>query len=86
MSVPLRILFSNEDVAYQEFHRFAPLELESVSGCSRKRDGASHVLLLELYDRSSLPVFLAACRQSPGVVDVVDITEQEFWTAPSNAI
>jgi hypothetical protein len=86
MSVPLRILFSDEDLAYQEFHGFAPLDLEIVSGYSRKRDGASHALLLHLHDPLNLPSFLAACRQSPGVVDVVTISEQEFWKAPSNSI
>jgi hypothetical protein len=86
MSIPLRIVFSDEDSAYNEFRDFPPLDLQSVSACLRKRDGASHVLLLDLRDPAELPVFLAACMSLPGVVKVVDITELEFVRAPSNSI
>ncbi len=84
--VPLRIRFTDDLQAYEAFHTIMPEHDESITGHSRKRDGASHVVLLALSDRAALSEFIAVCRQHPHVTEVTPITEAEFWAAPSNAI
>lgn len=84
--VPLRIRFTDDLSAYEAFHAIMPEHDRRISGYSRKRDGASHVVLLALNDPAALPGFIAFCRQHPQVTEVAPITEAEFWAAPSNAI
>ena len=83
---PLRIRFVDAEHAYERFHHFPPHDLEYVERMSRKRDGDSQVMLLEVPTDANLQQFLALCREEDGVVDVFPITEEEFWRAPSNAI
>ena len=56
------------------------------SDCSRKRAGDSQMILLRLEDGSQLEGFLRLCNEHPAIVEVVPISEEEFWKAPSNAI
>ena len=86
MQYPLQITFTSEAVAYKRFHEFPPGSLDYVEGWSRKRDGASQVLLLRLASPEDLPRFVALCHAQPDVLSVVPITDSEFWAAPSNAI
>jgi hypothetical protein len=44
------------------------------------------VLLLHLSSEARLQDFRALCSQHPDIVEVVNITEDEFWRTPSNAI
>jgi hypothetical protein len=82
---PLRIRFVDADRAYERFHHFPPY-LDYVERMSRKRDGDSQVMLLEVPTRAHLQEFLALCRQEGSIAEVLPITEEEFWRAPSNAI
>lgn len=86
MNHRLRIDFTDEETAYRLFHEFPPGDLPYLEGWSRKRHGASHVLLLRVSSEGDLGRFVALCRSHPAVVRVVTITEAEFWAAPSNAI
>ena len=88
-TIPLRIRFANEDLAYERFHSFPPDDVHGIGGfegCSRKRDGDSQVILLRLTSEANLQDFLALCRKERGIVEVLPITEDEFWRAKSNAI
>jgi len=85
-TVPLRIRFVDEQVAYDVFETFPPEDLHYVEGWSRKRDGDSQLVLLRLADERHLESFLALCRQTAYVVEVIPITEIEFWSAQSNAV
>jgi hypothetical protein len=83
-TVPLRIRFASERVACEVFDSFPPEDLDYVEGWSRKRDGDCQVLLLHLADERFLEPFLALCRRTADVVEVMPIAEAEFWNAPSN--
>ena len=82
----LRVTFRDVDSAYALFHTFMPDDLDYFTRVARKRDGASHVILLGIPPEHSLSDFLDLCRDHPDVTDVRTITEEEFWRAPSNAI
>jgi hypothetical protein len=81
----VRIRFSDEKAAYYQYHIFPP-DLDYVSGCSRKRDGASQVMLLTLRSKKHLDDFIAVCRRNPHFVGIETISEEEFWKAPSNGV
>jgi hypothetical protein len=83
---PLRIRFRSPDRAYDLFHSFPPDDLDWIEGHSRKRDGDSQVMLLNLSSEARLQDFRRLCAEHPDIVEVVSITEDEFWRAPSNAI
>lgn len=85
-TVALRIRFVDEQVACDVFESFPPDDLDYVDAWSRKRDGATQVILLSLRDERDLEVFLGLCRRTADVVEVVPITESEFWKTPSNAV
>jgi len=84
-TVPLRIRFRDEQAAYYQYHLFPP-ELDYITGCSRKRDGASQVLILSLRSRKHLDDFIAVCRSNPHFVSIEEISEEEFWKAPSHGV
>jgi len=84
-TVPLRIRFRDEQAAYYQYHLFPP-ELDYVNGFSRKRDGASQVLILSLRSRKHLDDFIAVCRSNPHFVSIEEISEEEFWKAPSHGV
>jgi len=83
--IPLRIHFRDKQAAYYQFHLFPP-ELDYITGWSRKREGASQLLLLTLRSRSYLDDFIAACRRNPHFVRIEEISEEEFWKAPSHGV
>ncbi len=83
---PLRVRFRSVDRAYELFGWFPPDDVDWIEGHSRKRDGDSQVMLLHVASEARLQDFLALCRDHPDIVEVVPITEQEFWAAPSNAV
>jgi hypothetical protein len=80
---PLRIQFRDDSRSHFFFHTFEPYSYDYVEGYSMKRDGASHVLLLNMASESDFALFAAACRSHPDVVDVRTITEEAFWHADS---
>ena len=82
---PLRIRFTDADCAYERFHHFPP-ESDFIEGMSRKRDGDCQVMLLRVASETHLQDFLALCQAESGIVEVLQITEAEFWNAPSNGI
>lgn len=82
---PLRIRFTDAECAYERFHQFPP-DTDFIDGMSRKRDGDSQVILLRVASETCLQDFLALCRAENSIVEVLPITEDEFWSAPSNAI
>jgi hypothetical protein len=82
----VRIIHIDEQKAYDVFHQFEPLELAGSGGGSRKRDGRTQVIILRGISQERFRQFREACLAHPSVVDVVEITEDEFWRAPSNAI
>jgi hypothetical protein len=83
---PLRIRFVDADHAYERFHSFPPGDVNYIEGWSRKRDGDSQMILLQLASEAHMQDFLALCRQESSIVEVVPITEDEFQKAKSNAI
>ena len=83
--VPVRIHFRDEQAAYYQYHLFPP-ELDYITGYSRKRDGASQVLILSLRSRKHLDDFIAVCRSNPHFVSIEQISEEEFWKAPSHGV
>jgi hypothetical protein len=83
--VALRIRFSSATRAYELFHSFPP-DLDYLEGCSAKRDGDCKVMRLYLSSPERLQDFLDLCAAHPDIVNVTQITEEEFWRAPSNAI
>ena len=83
---PLRVRFSSADRAYELFSSFPPQDLDWIEGHSRKRDGDSQVVLLHLSSEERLQDFFELCERHPEITEVVPITEDEFWRAPSNAI
>jgi hypothetical protein len=83
--VALRIRFTNQDAAFYLFSNFPGEDLDYVGGCSRKRDGDSHVMLLTLPSRKHLDNFIEVCRRNPHFVGAEIISEEEFWKAPSNS-
>jgi hypothetical protein len=83
---PLRIRFKDIEHAYSLYHTFEPYSFDYVEGYSMKRDGPTHVMLLSVASDADLTRFTAACRSQSEVVDVLAITEEEFWDAPSNAV
>lgn len=82
---PLRIRFTDAQCAYERFHQFPP-ETEFIEGMSRKRAGDCQVMLLKVPRETCLQDFLALCRAESSIIEVLHITEDEFWRAPSNAI
>lgn len=97
--IAVRVEFIDEETAYKRFHTFEPLD--RLDRYSRKRDGSSHVILIHSIDdvsaiadetshqpSSDVPAksFLEGCKADPDVIGVENITEKEFWDAPSNAI
>ncbi len=82
----LRLRFADVIHAYERFHRFPPDDLDYVQRMSRKRDSDSQVMLLEVPTDAHLQQFLALCREEDSIVEVLTITEEEFWSAPSNSI
>ena len=83
---PLRIRFVDEDHAYERFHSFPPDDIDYIEGWSRKRDGDSQMILLDIASDKHMQDFLDLCRQDAHIVEVVPITEEEFQRAKSNAI
>ncbi len=83
---PLRVRFKSADLAYELFYSFPPQDLDWIEGWSRKRDGDSQVILLRVSSEERLQDFLALCKKNRDITAVVQITEDEFWRAPSNAI
>lgn len=83
---PLRIRFVDDAHAYRQFHSFPPEGVDYIEGWSRKRDGDSQLILLHLARGARLQEFLALCRQEPGILEVTQISEEEFRRAPSNAV
>lgn len=84
-TIPLRIRFRDEQAAYYQYHLFPP-ELDYINGFSRKRDGASQVLILSLRSRKHLDDFISVCRSNPHFVSIEEISEEEFWKAPSHGV
>lgn len=82
----LRITFRDVVSAFASFHTFMPNDLDYFTRVARKRDGASHVLLVGIPPEHRLSEFLDFCRAHPDVTEVRTITEEEFWRAPSNSI
>lgn len=82
---PLRIRFTDAKRAYEKFHQFPP-DADFIDGISRKRDGDCQVMLLNVAEETCLQDFLALCQAESSIVEVLPITETEFWNAPSNAI
>jgi hypothetical protein len=83
---PLRVRFIDADHAYEYFHSFPPDDIDYLNDYSRKRAGDSQMILLRLEDGSQLESFLHLCKEHPAIVEVISISEEEFWKAPSNAI
>jgi hypothetical protein len=83
---PLRVRFSSPQRARALFSSFPPQNLDWIEGHSRKRDGDSQVMLLHLGSDAKLEDFFELCEDYPDIIDVVPITEEEFWAAPSNAV
>ena len=83
---PLRVRFRNSDRAYDLLYSFPPDDVDWIEGHSRKRNGDSQVMLLHLSSEDRLQDFRALCGKHPDIVEVVSITEEEFWRAPSNSI
>ncbi len=83
---PLRVRFADAERAHRLFDSFPPGDLEYIEGWSRKRDGDSQIMLLHLETEARLQDFITLCRSHPEVVEVVSISEDEFWRAPSNAV
>jgi hypothetical protein len=84
-TIPLRIRFRDEQAAYYQFHIFPPSP-DYITGWSRKRDGASQVVLLSLTSRKHLDDFISVCRHNPHFVSIEEISEEEFWKAPSHGV
>jgi hypothetical protein len=82
----LRLQFVDEQKAYEMFHVFPPSDLHYIDGWSRKRDGASQVVALQLTSEARLRDFVTFCMNEKNVIGVISITKEEFEKAPSNAI
>jgi hypothetical protein len=84
----IRVQFRDESRANLLLSTFEPYSLDCVQDRRwKKRDGASHVVLLNLDDESDFERFVSACRSHADVIDVRTISNQEFWQswdAPSN--
>ena len=85
MLFPLRIDFIDDETAHRLFDSFPPDDMPYLEGWSRKRAGASQVMLLRVPFEDDLADFIAVCRRHAAVTNVVRITEDEFWAAPSNS-
>ena len=85
---PIRIQFRDDLTAHSiaVADSFEPYSYDYVEGYSMKRDGATHVLLLSVASERDFALFASACRTHPAVVDIRQITEEEFWDAPSNSM
>jgi hypothetical protein len=83
---PLRVRFSSANRAYELFSSFPPQDVDWIEGHSRKRHGDSQVMLLHLSSECGLQDFFKLCNQHPDIVEVLPITQEEFESAPSNAI
>ena len=81
----IRIQFRDEQAAYYQYHVFPP-DLDYITGWSRKREGASQLLILHLHSRKHLEDFIAVCRRNPHFVSIEEISEEEFWKAQSHAV
>ena len=83
-----RIHFASIDDAISQFDNFFAWadSLGFALNFSRKRDGASHVVLLRECPSSDAGEFLKWCRTQPRVTLVVPITEADFWSAPSHSV
>src|SRR5687767_12810313 len=82
----IRVTFVNDEAAYRRWAAFGDSIGSHVSSLSRKRDGASYVLLLRDTSVSQAQQVAEWCRQQADVVCVARIAESEFWGASSNAV
>lgn len=73
----LQIQFADRETAAETFDVFPPDGLDYVESWMRRRDGSSQVILLELSDQSRESDFRQLCRNFPGVIEVLDISEDE---------
>ena len=83
---PIRIQFRDDITAHSVAQTFEPYSYDYVEGYSMTRDGATHVLLLNVASETDFALFASACRTHPAVVDIRTITEEEFWAARSNSM
>lgn len=83
---PLKVRFKSEDLAYTRFHTFPPHDLNIVEGHSRKRFREAHLMLLHLKEEQDLSEFLELCSNDPDIVEVTEITIEEFKRSPSNSV
>jgi hypothetical protein len=82
----IRVTFVNEEAAYRHWEAFGDSLGDRIGNYARKRDGASHVVLLRDSSEPDAQRVTEWCRQQHGVVAVASVTEPEFHAAPSNAV
>lgn len=82
----LKLIFSSEEAAYYQFDLFPNLNAACVLGAARKRSGATQHIRVTLDRSESLQSFIESCRKKPHFVRVEESSEDEFKSAPSNAI
>ena len=82
----IRITFVDESAARQHWEAFGNGLANQIDNYARKRDGASHVLLLRDLSEGEAQRVAAWCGQQPDVAAVAPITESMFWSAPSHAV
>ncbi|HEY5891991.1 MAG TPA: hypothetical protein VIT91_02060 [Chthoniobacterales bacterium] len=82
----LKLIFASEEAAYYQFDLFPDLSARFVLGSARKRSGAIQFIRIALDRPESLQSFIEICRANPHLVRIEESTEDEFESAPSNAI
>jgi hypothetical protein len=82
----IRITFIDEEAARRRWEGFGDGLGSELTNFARKRDGASHVLLLRGLPEDDARRVAAWCTQQPDVVAVTPIAEDLFWSARSNVI
>jgi hypothetical protein len=82
----IRVTFIDSEAACRRWDAFGNRLSGRVFGFARKRDGASHVVLLRGMSESQARQVAEWCVGEAEVLAVAAITESEFWSAPSNAV
>ena len=82
----LRLVFSDEQAAFYQFHLFPNLDVGYVCSASQKRAGAVQHLRIQLSRTEALQTFIESCRSNPHLLRVEQSTSEEFEGAPSNGV
>lgn len=82
----LRLDFRDKEAAYYMFSLFPALDEPYIRGAARKRTEASQYLRVDLARAEDLQPFIQGLRGNPHLLEVHEVEEDEFWSAPSHGV